>query len=350
MNQSNYNIKNRHIKSSNKNNFNKSSKYKKSKIPKINFKNNNFIKNNFYQMNTNNDIYNSIDFSLTKANTNKGNYLLHFPYKDCFKSSILSNKKEKNNNKKYTLKISNSNKYLSFNGINSKHIYNSTRKNTHNIRLNLNNEIINNKNFVTENNRRMDPRQNKEVYYVEKIKEKENRINRLKKDIIASEILLNELKNKDDNFQSINYDDNNSNSNSNSNSNFNNDTFNKNVNSQINIGSLLTFNYINNNNIHYNSHFKKSLSPENRIHKNNGFYYNFYNNSSSSKNENKNKIIFIRKTSPFAERNIYSNNSSSKDNFNDFVEKCNKLKNRAKILFNKYFKLSEAFSFINKAQ
>ena len=376
---SNLNIskKNKHIKSSNKNNFNKSSKYKKSNnISKINFNNNN---NNFYHINTNNNIYNSIDFALTKTNSNKAtHHQLHLPYKDIIKSSIISNKNEnKNKNKKYTLKISNSNKFLSFNGISSKNIYNSSRKKSHNIRLNLNNEYIN-KNFPTENNRKINNRKKGDIYYSEKLKEKNNKINKLKKELIISEMILNELKNKEDksyilyekNYDSINYDFNN-----NSNNmitkikfdknkrmltlNFNNEHFNNRKGSSlINIGSLLTFNYINNNNISYGNNYKKSLSSENKnIHKNSYFYSlpnsthcnykNKYNGSLSSKNNNKTKIIFIKKSGPFCEKNINEIKNKNNINFTNFVEKCNDLKKRTKNILNKYIKLSESFT-INK--
>ena len=377
---SNISKKNKHMKSSNKNNFNKSSKYKKynNNISKINFNNNN-NNHNFYNINTNNNIYNSIDFAITKTSSNKANHL-HLPYKDTIKSSIISNKNEmKNKNKKYTLKISNSNKFFSFNGISSKNIYNSSRKKSHNIRLNLNNEIIN-KNFLTENNRKINKGENINIYYAEKIKEKNNKINKLKKDLIISEMILNELKKNDKsefmdkNFESINYDYNNS-SNSNSNSsnmitkinfdrnkkmltlNFNNDNFNNRKGSSlINIGSLLTFNYINNNNISYNNNYKKSLSPDNKtFYKNNYFFSltnsNLYNNASlSSKNDNKSKIIFIRKSGPFYERNLDDKKIKSKNNFKNFVEKCNDLKKRTKTILHKYIKLSESISLNNKVK
>jgi hypothetical protein len=368
---SNVNIskKNKHIKSSNKNNFNKSSKYKKNNISKINLNNN---INNFYHINTNNNIYNSIDFALTKTNSNKASHQLHLPYKDSIKSSIISNKNEsKNKNKKYTLKFSNSNKFLSFNGISSKNIYNSSRKKSHNIRLNFNNEIIN-KNFPTENNRKINKRKKGDIYYEEKLKEKNNKINRLKKDLIISEIILNELKNKEDksdilfdkNFDSINYEYSNSTNNMitkinfNKNKkmltlNFNNDNFNNRKGSSlINIGSLLTFNYINNNNISFGNNYKKCLSSEKNIRKKNNYFYslpnsnyykyNYKNGSLSSKNDSKSKIIFIKKSGPFCEKNI--NESKNKNDFKNFVEKCNNLKKRTKNILNKYIKLSESFS------
>ena len=363
---SNISKKNKHMKTSNKNNFNKSSKFKKyNNISKINFNN-----NNFFNINTNNNIYNSIDFAITKTSSNKGNNQLHLPYKDIIKSSIISNKNEiKNKNKKYTFKISNSNKFLSFNGISSKNLYSSSRKKSHNnIRLNLNNEIIN-KNFPTENSRKINKGKSSNLFYAEKLKEKNNKINKLKKDLILSEIILNELKKKDDkselindkNFDSIYYEYNNSNNmitkiNFDRNKkmltlNFNNDNFgSRKGSSLINIGSLLTFNYINNNNISYNNTFKKSLSPDNKtIYKNNNFFSltnsNLYNNASlSSKNEkNKSKIIYIRKSGPFYERNI--NDKKEKENdFKTFVEKCNNLKKRTTNILNKYIKLSEYIS------
>ena len=363
---SNLNIskKSRHLKTSNKNNFNKSSKYKKNNIiSKINMNTNNI--NNFYHINTNNNIYNSIDFVLTKTSSNKANHQLHLPYKDSIKSSLISSKNEsKSKGKKYTLKISNSNKFISFNGISAKNIYNSSRKRSHNIRLNLNNEIIN-KNFPTENNRKINKGKKGDIYYAEKLKEKNSKISKLKKDLIISEMILNELKNKEDksdilfdkNFESINYDSNCSNSsnmvtkiNFDKNKkmltlNFNNDNFNSRKGSSlINIGSLLTFNYINNNNISYGNNFRKSLSSEKKkknMLKNNYFcslpnsnLYNYNNASLSSKNDSKSKIVFIKKSGPFCEKN--------KNNFKNFVEKCNALKKRSKNILNKYIKLSES--------
>ena len=135
--------------------------------------------------------------------------------------------------------------------------------------------------------------------------------------------------------------------------NFNNDNFNNRKGSSlINIGSLLTFNYINNNNISYNNTFKKSVSPDNKtIYKNNNFFSltnsNLYNNASlSSKNENKNKskIIYIRKSGPFYERNINDKKEKDKNDFKNFVEKCNDLKERTTNILNKYIKLSESIS------
>ncbi len=368
---SNVNIsqKNKHIKSSNKNNFNKSSKYKKNSIiSKINLNNN----NNFYNINTNNNIYNSIDFALTKTTSNKASHQLHLPYKDNIKSTIVLNKNEiKNKNKKYTLKISNSNKFFSFNGISSKNIYSGFRKKSHNIRLNFNNEIIN-KNFPTENNRKINKRKKGDIYYEEKIKEKNFKINKLKKDLIISELILNELRNKEDisgifydkNFDSINYEYNNSTNNMITKINFdknkkmltlnfNNDIFNnKKGSSLINIGSLLTFNYINNSNISFGNNYKKCLSSEKNIRKKNNYFYslpnsnhfNYNNGSLSSKNDSKSKIIFIKKSGPFFEKNINEN----KNDFKNFVEKCNDLKKRAKNILNKYIKLSEYFSGNNK--
>ena len=191
-------------------------------------------------------------------------------------------------------------------------------------------------------------------------------------------MILNELKNKEDksyilydkNYDSINYDFNNYSNNmitkinfdKNKKTltlNFNNEHFNyKKGTSLINIGSLLTFNYINNNNISYINNHKKSLSSENKnIHKNNYFYSlpnsthnnykNKYNNRSlSSKNKSRTKIIFIRKSGPFCEKNNEIN-IKNKSNFINFVEKCNDLQKRTKIILDKYIQLSESFS-LNK--
>ena len=138
--------------------------------------------------------------------------------------------------------------------------------------------------------------------------------------------------------------------------NFNNEHFNRKGISLINIGSLLTFNYINNNNISYGNNYKRSFSSENKnSHKNNYFYSlpnstnyiykNKYNNGSlSSKNNSKTKIIFIKKTGPFCEKNINEVKIKNKSNFSNFVEKCNDLKKRTKNILNKYIKLSESFS------
>ena len=382
---SNLNIskRNKKIKSSNKNNFNKSSKYKNNNITsKINFNNysnnNNNNNNIFYHINTNYNFYNSLDFGLTKTNSNKVSQL-HLPYKDSFKSSIINNKKDsRKKNIRFPLKISNSNKFLSFNGINSKTLYNTTRKRSHNIRLNLNREIMNN-NYPTENIRKINKRKNKNIFFVEKIKEKNNKINKLKNDLIISEMILNELKNKDDKsdilifdkiFESINYDNSHSSSHNNITKinfdknhktltlNFNMDNFNnKKFNSLSDIGSLLTFNYINNNHITYNNEYKKSsISPENRsIHKNAYFYslpnrHNFkYNKGSlSTKSDNKTKIIFIKKSGPFCEKNINEekNKINNKNDFKNFVQKCDDLKKRSKEVLNKYIKLSETL--VNK--
>ena len=380
---SNLNIskRNKKIKFSNKNNFNKSSKYKNNNITsKINFNNysNNNNNNIFYHINTNYKFYNSLDFGITKTNSNKVSQL-HLPFKDSFKSSIIYNKKDsRKKNNRFPLKISNSNKFLSFNGINSKKLYNTTRKRSHNIRLNLNREIMNS-NYPTENIRKINKRKNKNIFFAEKIKEKNNKINKLKNDLIISEMILNELKNKDDKsdilifdkiFESINYDNSRSSSHNNITKinfdknhktltlNFNMDNFNnKKFNSLTDIGSLLTFNYINNNHITYNNEYKKnSISPENRsIHKNAYFYslpnrHNFkYNKGSlSTKNDNKTKIIFIKKSGPFCEKNINEekNKINNKNDFKNFVQKCDDLKKRSKEVLNNYIKLSEAL--INK--
>lgn len=352
---SNLNIskKNKHIKSSNKNNFNKSSKTKKNNISsKINFT------SNFCLTNSNNNFYNSLDFPLTKTTSNKINNQLHLPYKETLKSSIIINNNQ-NKNKKYSLKISNSNKIFSFNDISSKSIYTTTHKKRHNIRLNLNNKIKN-KDFSLDNNRRIS-RKNTDIFFAEKIKEKNNMINKLKKDLFMSEMVLNDIRNNDKILETIDYDNDFEVNNNYSIKNFNNNkngniltlNFNKkdvyNLNKKItNIGPFLTFNYINNNFISYNKNdYNKSFSPKNKtIYKNKYFYslpnsnHNKYDNneSLSSKKKNKNNCICIKKT------NIKDNNFD----FKIFVEKCNDLKNKSKNILNKYCELSKYLSQIKK--
>ncbi len=374
MNHTNSNLnlskKNKQMKSNNKNNFNKSSKNKKNnEISKIYFNKNNI--NNFYHIYTNNNCYNSIDFTTTKTNSNKANNL-NLPYKDIVKSSTTYNKKDnKIKNKQFTLKISNSNKFMSFNGLSSKNMFNkSSPKNSHNIRLNLNNDIIYN-NLRMENNRRINKRKNKDIFYTEQIKEKNNIINKLQKDLMLSEMILNELINKDDksdmfydkNFESIRYDISNNNINNNKTLtlNFNmGNVYHKKMRSLTNIRPLLTFNYINNNNITYNNTYKKSISPENKtIHKNHYFYslsnknnFDCNKGSLSSKNKNNIKIIFVKKSGPFCERNFNEDkndknrttNDKNENEFKNFVKKCENLKKRSKEILNKYIKLGESFN------
>lgn len=343
---SNLNVlrKNKHTKSSNKNNFNKSSKAKKSNVStKIN------LSNNFYYTNTNNNFYNSIDFPLTKTSENKTNYQLHLP----IKSSGIKND---NINKKYTLKISNSNKLFSFN----KNKYNTTsHKKSHHIRLDLNHEIINT-NFptsITENYRKNFKRKNTDIFYAEKIKEKNYIINKLKKELIISEMVLNNIKNKDDTYDpydSIDVEEKNIIINLNNkdiNNGYNNFN-NRKVNSLTSIGPFLSFNFINNNHIIYNkNNYNKSISPKNNsINKNKNFYSlpstnnNKYDSikvvnitdrkkeylSSEKEINNKNRIIFIKKS-----------NLNKAFSLNDFYEKCNNLKKRSKNILDKYIELYE---------
>ena len=230
-----------------------------------------------------------------------------------------------------------------------------------------------NKDLYMNNNKKINKRKNKDIFYAEQIKEKNNRINKLQKDLIISEMILKELKNKEDksdtffekNYESINSNISNNISNTNITRinieknhkiltlNLNMDSFNnKKVSSLTNLRPLLTFNYINNNNIICNNNYKKGVSPENKpIPKNNYFYslpnnnnFNYNKGSSSSKNKNKTKIIFVKKSGPFCERNINddkSKNNKNKNEFENFVKKCENLKNRSKEIFNKYIKLSE---------
>lgn len=132
----------------NKNNFNKSSKLRKNEIKSkicINYTDKN---SKIIYTNSNNAFYNSIDFPSTTTSTNRTNLQLYLPYKDCIKTSLLTNK---SNSKKINLGLSNSNKIISFNGFNTNNIQNSSRKKFHNIELitshNKSEKKINNKNI-----------------------------------------------------------------------------------------------------------------------------------------------------------------------------------------------------------
>ena len=252
----NFSKNNRHIKSKkNKNNFNKSSKLRKNELKSkisINYTDKN---SKILYTNSNNVFYNSIDFPSTTTSTNRTNHQLFLPYKESTKKSIVKNRSNsKNSAKKNNLGLSNSNKIISFNDIDNKNLENTSRKNFHNIELILKNksEKKNNKNF----------------FFNEKIKEKNNKIDKLTKDLALSEIILSDLKNKNKAKKlltlenSNKYIPNKTNEKNNSYSlrtenfrknkkmltlNLNDNLWNKNKkgNSYTNIASLLTFNYIN---------------------------------------------------------------------------------------------------------
>ena len=133
---------NRRIKpQKNKNNFNKSSKLRKNELKSKIYINYTDKNSKILYTNSNNVIYNSIDFPSTTTSTNRTNQQLYLPYKDSIKTSIVRNKSNsKNNNKKNNLGLSNSNKIISFNGITNKNLQNTSRKKTPNIELILNNK------------------------------------------------------------------------------------------------------------------------------------------------------------------------------------------------------------------
>ena len=167
---------NRRIKpQKNKNNFNKSSKLRKNEL-KSKISINHTDKNSkILYTNSNNVFYNSIDFPSTTTSTNRTNHQLYLPYKDCIKTSKITNKK-------INLGLSNSNKVLSFNGINCRHLQNTSRKKLHNIEL-----IMNNKS---------EKKNIKNIFLSDKLKEKNNKIDKLKQDLALSELILNDLKYK----------------------------------------------------------------------------------------------------------------------------------------------------------
>ena len=162
-----------------------------------NIKYNNFLKPPLSSNNFNSPI-------TTKTSNNK-NILYNLIYKDNSKISIYNTKNTTNTFKNINeisnsrgAKYSFSNKNINNNSIslgNSLNYKENRRRHSHiNIRLKLNNKIINKKK----------PKQ-KEINYdiIEKIKEKDSKINKLQKDLFQSQDLLNKLqknKQKDLNF------------------------------------------------------------------------------------------------------------------------------------------------------
>ena len=334
---------NRRIKpQKNKNNFNKSSKYRKNELKsKINI--NHTDKNSkILYTNSNNVFYNSIDFPSTTTSTNRTNHQLYLPYKESIKTSTVKNKSNsKTNNKKNNLGVSNSNEIISFNGIINKNMQNTSRKKMNNIEL-----IINNKS---------EKKINKNIFLNDQIKEKNNKIDKLKKDLALSEMILSNLKSKNKNLLTM----------ENSNRHLGNNTYDKSIssslktenfktnkkmltlnlnndncwnknkkgNSYTNIASLLAFNYINNNFPH-KKNFYKSLSPQNKPIKNNFFSYKNDKNNSAKHNI---RLIHTQKNLQREKIKQFFEND-----FFEFKEKCEKLKKRTKNILNKYIELNES--------
>ena len=334
---------NRRIKpQKNKNNFNKSSKYRKNELKsKINI--NHTDKNSkILYTNSNNVFYNSIDFPSTTTSTNRTNHQLYLPYKESIKTSTVKNKSNsKTNNKKNNLGVSNSNEIISFNDIINKNLQNTSRKKMNNIEL-----IINNKS---------EKKINKNIFLNDQIKEKNNKIDKLKKDLALSEMILSNLKSKNKNLLTM----------ENSNRHLGNNTYDKSIssslktenfktnkkmltlnlnndncwnknkkgNSYTNIASLLAFNYINNNFPH-KKNFYKSLSPQNKPIKNNFFSYKNDKNNSAKHN-----IPLIHTQKNLQREKI---KQFFENDFFEFKEKCEKLKKRTKNILNKYIELNES--------
>ena len=334
---------NRRIKpQKNKNNFNKSSKYRKNELKsKINI--NHTDKNSkILYTNSNNVFYNSIDFPSTTTSTNRTNHQLYLPYKESIKTSTVKNKSNsKTNNRKNNLGVSNSNEIISFNGIINKNLQNTSRKKMNNIEL-----IINNKS---------EKKINKNIFLNDQIKEKNNKIDKLKKDLALSEMILSNLKSKNKNLLTM----------ENSNRHLGNNTYDKSIssslktenfktnkkmltlnlnndncwnknkkgNSYTNIASLLAFNYINNNFPH-KKNFYKSLSPQNKPIKNNFFSYKNDKNNSAKHN-----IPLIHTQKNLQREKI---KQFFENDFFEFKEKCEKLKKRTKNILNKYIELNES--------
>ena len=162
----------------NKNNFNKSSKLRKNEIKSkicINYTDKN---SKIIYTNSNNAFYNSIDFPSTTTSTNRTNLQLYLPYKDCIKTSLLTNK---SNSKKINLGLSNSNKIISFNGFNTNNIQNSSRKKFHNIEL------------ITSHNKSEKKINNKNIFINDRIKEKDKILDGLRQEYPDFSILLSQI-------------------------------------------------------------------------------------------------------------------------------------------------------------
>ena len=158
--------------------------------------------NNFLKPPSSSNNFNS---PITSKNINNKNILYNLLYKDNSKISLYNTKNTTNTFKnineistgiggKYTL----NNKNLSNNSIstgNSLNYKENRIRHSHiNIRLKLNNKIINN-NF--NNNKKKSSQKAINYDMIEKIKEKDSKINKLQKDLFQSQDLLNKLqKNK----------------------------------------------------------------------------------------------------------------------------------------------------------
>ena len=173
---------------------------KKNTVPSKKTKNNNFLKP---PMSSNNKNYININKAQSK-NTNN-NILINLLYKDKSKISLYSNlmqkyknetSHEKNANCLYSFnnQMNNINKNLNNNysfSLSNSLNYKAEKENRGhiNIRLNLNNEIINN-NFTQQSKSK---HKSLNINMIEKIKEKDCLITKLQKDLLQSQELLHKL-------------------------------------------------------------------------------------------------------------------------------------------------------------
>ena len=157
--------------------------------------------------------FNSINSPITTKNVNNKNILYNLLFKDNSKISLY-NTKNTSNTFKNVNEISNgggekysfSNKNLSHNSISSGDLLNykeNKKKNGHiNIRIKLNNNIINN-NFNYNKKKTKHKTMNYDM--IEKIKEKDSKINELQKKLFESQDLLNKLQKKKQKELSLTY-------------------------------------------------------------------------------------------------------------------------------------------------
>ena len=264
-----------------------------------------------------------------------------------------------------------------------------------NIKLNLNNEIINNNfnNYYTSKNKNFH-KSRSNINLNEKMKEKDKLITKLQKELLQSQELLNQIQKEKQNELSITY---------NTIKKYNrldkNNNHNRSLNALLKSPSLLKFNYNNNkirmnknNNNLFNSGFYTSnnikygvapSSPKSNYIRcfssspHRFFTYNldnleFYNTNFSAKsslyqksnnniklNNKSNSNLFMRKNNKFPSRpELYFTRQLSYSNYNykdlkinndnnnnnltfnkEFKDKCQKLKKRAKILLNNFILL-----------
>ena len=318
------------------------------------------------------------NFNYINSNNQTGrkNYLISLLDKNTTPTNFNSNKFNINSKKNREKQI-----YLT-SAIESKNnnIENGNKSRGHhgniNIRLNLNNEIINNNfnNYNTSIKNKNFHKSKSNINVNDKIKEKDKLITKLQKELLQSQEFLNQLQKDKQNELTVTY-----------NTIKNIDNLNKNISRSLtallNTPSLLTFNYKNKNKVNkndYNFFNSGFYSTNNRKYKitssttkpnyircfsssprrlfscnienvdsNNSNKFNKKANKNINIINNSNTNIKINKNNEKPSLNdIYFTRQTSHSNYNnninhnyDFKDKCQKLKKRAKLLLNSYILL-----------